>query len=140
VSISHRVPPADPDAGIPDLIRNLADDSKRLVSDEMRLAKLEMTENVKRAGRGGMWLGLAFGVGFVALVAFTILLSALIGRLASGHYWVGAIVTGLLELVVAVVLFKKGMSEVKEPSYTLEGTRHEAGKTVRWAKAEIRAS
>jgi len=138
VSISHRVQ-TDPDAGIPDLIRNLADDSKRLVSDEMRLAKLEMSDNVKRAGKGGMWLGLAFGVGFVAMVAFTILLSALIGRLANGNYWLGALVTGILELVVAVVLFKKGMGQVTEPSYTLEETRREAGKTVRWAKTEIRS-
>ncbi|HYD52049.1 MAG TPA: phage holin family protein [Gemmatimonadaceae bacterium] len=138
MSISHRVQ-TDPDAGIPDLIRNLADDSKRLVSDEMRLAKLEMSDNVKRAGKGGMWLGLAFGVGFVAMVAFTILLSALIGRLANGNYWLGALVTGILELVVAVVLFKKGMGQVTEPSYTLEETRREAGKTVRWAKTEIRS-
>lgn len=138
MSISHRT--HDPDAGIPDLIRNLADDSKRLVSDEMRLAKLEMNENVKRAGRGGMWLGMAFGIGFVALVAFTVLLSALIGRLINGHYWIGALVTGLLELGVAVLLFRKGAAEVKEPSYSLAATRHEAVKTVRWARQEVRTT
>jgi hypothetical protein len=139
VTITHRVP-ADPDAGIPDLIRNLADDSKRLVGDEMRLAKLEMTDSLHRAGKGGMWLGLAFGVGFVALVAFTVLLSALVGRVANENYWVGAIVTGVLELGIAAMLFKKGIGHVKEPSYTLAETRREAGKTVRWAKTEIRAS
>ena len=34
----------DPDAGIPDLIHRLTDDSKRLMSDEVRLAKLEVKE------------------------------------------------------------------------------------------------
>ena len=139
MAIAHRIP-TEADVGIPDLIRNLADDSKRLMSDEMRLAKLEMTENVKRAGHGGMWLGLAFGVGFIAMVAFTVLLSAVIGRLAGGHYWVGALVTGVLELVIAFFLFRKGVGELKEPSYTLEETRHEAGKTVQWVKSEVRAS
>lgn len=139
MAIAHRMP-AETDVGIPDLIRNLADDSKRLMSDEMRLAKLEMSENVKRAGHGGMWLGLAFGVGFVALVAFTVLLSAVIGRLAGRHYWVGALVTGVLELAIALVLFRKGAGAVSEPSYTLEETRREAGKTARWVKAEISAS
>lgn len=134
---SHRVA-IDPDAGIPDLIRNLADDSKRLVGDEVRLAKLEMSENVKRAARGGIWLGMAFGVGVIAMVAFTVLLSAFIGRAVNGHYWVGALVTGLLELAVAAVLFKKGLGEVKEPSYTLEATRTEAKETARWVK-QIRA-
>jgi hypothetical protein len=113
----------DPDAGIPDLIRRLSDDGKRLVGDEIRLAKIETKENVKRAGRGGVRLALAFGIGVVALVALTLLLVTLIGRLASGHMWVGAIVTGILELVVAVVLIKKGIKAFGEPSYTLEGTR-----------------
>src|SRR4051812_9310909 len=90
----------DPNVGIPDLIRRLSDDGKRLVSDEIRLAKIETTENVKRAGRGGIRLALAFGVGVVALVAMTLLLATLIGRLANGHMWIGAIVTGLVELIV----------------------------------------
>jgi hypothetical protein len=54
---------SDPDAGIPDLVRRLADDGKRLVADEVRLAKIETKENVKRAGRGGIRLAVAFGIG-----------------------------------------------------------------------------
>src|SRR5690242_10666273 len=113
----------DPDAGIPDLVRRLADDGKRLVADEIRLAKIETKENVKRAGRGGIRLAVAFGIGVVALVAMTLVLVTLIGRLASGHMWVGAIVTGIVELVLAVVMFKKGIGAFAEPSYTLEDTR-----------------
>jgi uncharacterized membrane protein YqjE len=113
----------DPDAGIPDLVRRLTDDGKRLVSDEIRLAKIETKENVKRAGRGGIRMGLAFGIGVVALVALTLVLVTLIGRLANGHMWVGAIATGVVELVVAVVLIKKGLGAFGEPSYTLEETR-----------------
>lgn len=113
----------DPDAGIPDLVRRLADDGKRLMSDEMRLAKIETKENVKRAGRGGIRLGLAFGIGVVALVAMTLVLVTLIGRIARGHMWVGAIVTGIIELVLAVVMIKKGIGALAEPSYTLEQTR-----------------
>jgi uncharacterized membrane protein YqjE len=115
--------PVDPDAGIPDLIHRLGDDSKRLMSDEVRLAKLEMKDNVARAGKGVLWLGISFGIGVVALVALTLLLSTLIGRLASGHMWVGALVTGILELVLAMVLIKKGLAAFAAPSYTLEQTR-----------------
>jgi hypothetical protein len=113
----------DPDAGIPDLIRRLSDDGKRLVADEIRLVKIETKENVKNAGRGGIRLALAFGVGVVALVALTLLMVTLIGRLANGHMWLGAIVTGIVELVVAVVMIKKGVGAFAEPSYTLEETR-----------------
>ena len=55
-------PVIDPDTGIPDLIRRLTDDSKRLVSDEVRLAKLEARDSLHRAARGGIWLALALGV------------------------------------------------------------------------------
>ncbi|HEX8945058.1 MAG TPA: phage holin family protein, partial [Gemmatimonadaceae bacterium] len=94
--------PVDPDAGIPDLIHRLSDDSKRLVTDEVQLAKLEVAESVQVAGKGAMWLGISFGAGVVALVAATLLLVTLIGRLVSGHMWIGALVTGAVELVLSV--------------------------------------
>jgi hypothetical protein len=115
--------PIDPDVGIPDLIHRLGDDSKRLLGDEVRLAKLEMKENVTRAGKGVLWLGVAFGIGIVAMVAATLLIATLIGRLSAGHMWVGALVTGVLEIVLAIVMIKKGIGSFAEPSYTLEQTR-----------------
>jgi hypothetical protein len=126
--------PVDPNTGIPDLIRDLADDSKRLLKDEVSLAKLETKESVRRASKGALWMALAFGIGVVALVALTLLLVTLIGRLANGHMWVGALVTGGLELGVALFLIKRGVGALKEPSYTLEDTREAAKETVRWAK------
>lgn len=126
--------PTDPDTGIPDLIRQLGDDSKRLVADEVRLAKLEMKESVQRAGRGAVQLAVAFGIGVVMLVAFTVFLATLIGRVAAGHMWVGAIITGVVELAVAVVLLRRGMGVLKEPSYTLEETRAALKDTAVWAR------
>jgi uncharacterized membrane protein YqjE len=115
--------PIDPDAGIPDLIHRLGDDSKRLMSDEVRLAKLELKDNVKRGGKGVMWLGMAFGIGVVAMVFLTLTLATLIGRIAAGHMWIGALVTGVVEVVVAAVLVKRGLTAFAEPSYALEQTR-----------------
>jgi hypothetical protein len=125
--------PIDPDVGIPDLIHRLTDDSKRLLNDEVRLAKLELRDAVHQAGRGAMWLGVGFGVGVVALVAFTLFLITLIGRIAAGHMWVGAVVTGALELGVALMLFKRGKRAYTEPSYTLSETRAALTGTANWA-------
>jgi uncharacterized membrane protein YqjE len=126
--------PTDPDAGIPDLIKQLGDDSKRLVADEVRLAKLEMKESMQRAGRGAVQLAVAFGIGVVMLVALTLFLVTLIGRFAAGHMWVGALVTGVIELIVAVVLLRKGMGILREPSYSLEATRAALKDTAVWAR------
>ncbi|MFL5577786.1 MAG: phage holin family protein [Gemmatimonadaceae bacterium] len=128
--------PIDPEVGIPDLIRRLTDDSKRLASDEVRLAKLELAENFRAAARGTMWVAVAFGVGVVALTAATIFVASLIGRLAAGHMWVGALVTGVIELVVAFVLLRKGVAEFTKPSYTFEETRESLKDTQAWVAAQ----
>lgn len=125
----------DPDAGIPDLLRQLGDDSKRLVADEVRLAKLEMQESVRRAGRGAVQLAVAFGIGIVMLVALTIFLATLIGRIAHGHMWVGALVTGLIELAIAAMLLRRGLGVLREPSYSLEATRAALKDTAVWARS-----
>jgi hypothetical protein len=123
----------DPDAGIPDLIRRLTEDSKRLASDEVRLAKIEVTESVHSAAHGTLWLTLAFGAGVIALVAATIGVAALIGRLASGHMWVGALTVGVVELVIAFLLIKKGLKQFSRPSYTLAETRGALKDTLTFA-------
>jgi ABC-type polysaccharide/polyol phosphate export permease len=127
--------PVEPDTGIPDLIRRLGDDSKRLMTNEVQLAKLELKDNFKRGGKGVMWLGIAFGIGVVAMVFLTLTLATLIGRIANGHMWVGAIVTGIIEVVLAVVLIKRGIAAFAAPSYTLQQTRESLKDTQAWVKA-----
>lgn len=133
MTVPHPQKPAvDPDAGIPDLIRRLTDDSKRLVSDEVRLAKLEVRENVHAGARGALWLAVAFAIGIVGLVGTTIFLATSIGSIANGNMWVGALATGVLELVIAVLLIKRGLGAFSGPSYTLEETRESLKDTTTW--------
>jgi uncharacterized membrane protein YqjE len=128
----------DPDAGIPDLIRRLTDDSKRLVTDEVQLAKLETKDSLHRAARGALWLGVAFGVFVVVLVALTVFVATLIGRIANGHMWVGALVTGVIELALGTWLLKRGLSTYAMPSYSLEESRSALAETAHWASAPKR--
>ena len=122
----------DPDVGIPDLIRRLTTDSKRLVTDEVQLAKLEVKDSLHRATRGVLWMALAFGAAVIMLVAVTLLLTSLLGRLMGDHMWFGALVTGAIELAVGAWLVKRGLSAYSEPSYTLEQTRASLAETARW--------
>ena len=104
-------PPVNPDAGVPDLVRRLTDDSRRLVRDEVRLAKLEVGASVRNGAHAALWLGLAFGAAVVAAVALTIMLVTLIGRWI-GHYWAGALIVAVLELLGALVLLKGGLKKL----------------------------
>jgi hypothetical protein len=104
--------PTTTDAGIPNLIRRLSDDSKRLVSDEARLAKLEIRESLERGGKGVMLLAVAFGLGVLAAVTFTLFLVTLVGRVA-GRMWIGAVVVGVVELLAGALLLKHGATTLK---------------------------
>jgi uncharacterized membrane protein YqjE len=128
----------DPDTGIPDLIRRLSNDSKRLVTDEVQLAKLETKESLHRASRGVLWMALAFGAAVVMLVALTILIVTLLGRLDNGHMWFGAIVVGIVELALGGWLVKRGLTSVRTPSYTLAETRESLKDTAHWSAASRR--
>jgi uncharacterized membrane protein YqjE len=124
----------DPDVGIPDLVRRLTEDSKRLANDEVRLGKLEMRENIHQAARGGLWLGLAFGAAVVAMVALTITLITVIGRL-TGNYWAGALIVAVLELGLGYWSIKRGMTDITEPSYSFEESRESLKDTAAWVKS-----
>lgn len=130
----------DPDTKITELVKRLTDDSKRLVHDEVQLAKLEIKENVKMGARGALWLTVAFGFAIVALVALTVGLTALIGKMAGGHIWVGAVATGLIEVVIGALLIKGGAQRFGEPSYTLGESREEIRNTVAWVGRERSSS
>jgi hypothetical protein len=122
----------DPETGLPDLVKSLSADSKRLVTDEVLLAKLEAKESVKTAGKGVLWLAVAFGVGIVMFIALTIAVAAGIGELANGNMWVGALITGAIEIGLGIWLMKRGVTSFGEPSYTLEETRGSLKETVEW--------
>jgi hypothetical protein len=126
----------EPDVGIPDLIRRLTDDSKRLASDEVQLAKLELSESIHSVSRGTLWLAVAFGAGVVGAAALTVFLATVLGRLFGMNYWAGAIVTGLLELGVAYLLVMRGLKAFSKPSYTLEATRESLKDTTAWVAAQ----
>ncbi len=128
----------DPDTGIPDLVRRLTQDSKRLVGDEVRLAKIEAKDSLHRATRGVLWMALAFGASVVMFVALTIFLATLIGRMANGHMWLGALVTGVVEIGAGAYLVKRGISAMIKPSYTLEESRIVLADTAHWAASARR--
>lgn len=124
----------DPETGIPDLIRRLGDDSKRLVQDEVRLAKLELHENVREGVSGSIRLALALAFGIVAAVALTLLLIVAIGAAIGHNYWAGALIVGAVEVGAGVLMLKRGAHLVKAPSYSMPASRESLKDTAHWAR------
>jgi MFS family permease len=94
------------------LVNDLSEQVSRLVKDELRLARMELTEKGKRAGFGAGLFGAAGTVAFLGgatLVAAVVLLLALV----MPGWAAAAIVAGAL-FVVAAVLGLIGKKQVKQ--------------------------
>src|SRR4051794_27431087 len=118
---------------IGELVKQLADQTSTLVRQEMDLAKAELTEKGRQAGKGaGMFAGAA-AVGLLgagALTAFLILL--LDGVLAN---WLAALIVGVVLVAIAGILAQQGKKRVQAaappvPEQTVETVKED----VQWAK------
>lgn len=98
------------DASLGDLVSRMSEQTSRLIRDEMRLARAELTAKGKAAGLGaglfgGAGLFALFGLG--CLVATAVL--ALAGPLAD---WLAALIVGIALFAVAGVAALVGKREV----------------------------
>jgi uncharacterized membrane protein YqjE len=119
-----------------ELVKALATETSTLVKQEIDLAKAEMTEKGKKAGKGAGMFGAAGIVGFLALSALTACLIALLAT-ALDHVWLAALIVALVYGAVAGVLALTGKKEVQEatppaPEQTIETLKED----VQWAKTQ----
>lgn len=123
---------------MPDPVRSqspasLAADALRISSDlvrkEVTLAKAELRQNLNRAGTG---LGMIVAAAVLGIVALNVLTVALVAALAEtdlGPIW-SAVVVGVVLAILAYVLLRKGMADLKPenlmPTRTVENVQRDA--------------
>jgi hypothetical protein len=141
-----------------DLVRQLADETKTLVKQELelaraeagrvgdgvltlarqelQLAKAEMSEKGRKPGAGAGLIGVAGGLALLAggaLTAFLIL--ALDGVMPN---WLAALLVGAAYAAAAAVLFFVGKKRVEEAGPLVpEQTVNSVKEDVQWAKTQI---
>jgi len=126
--------PIDADRTLGELISQLGSDLGGLVSTQVELAKVEIKEEVVRAGRGA---GLAGGGAFAAYMAALFVSLALAWALSEAMPtgWAFLIV-GVIYAAVAAVLLTMGrdrLREVRGPVVTTETVKED----VQWARQQM---
>jgi MFS family permease len=120
---------------IGDLLKQLSQETTTLVRQELDLAKAEMAEKGKQAGKGAGMFGGAGVVGFLALGALTAALILALDTAMDG--WLAALIVGVVYAAVAGVLALTGRKEVQQatppiPEQTVETVKED----VQWAKTQ----
>jgi hypothetical protein len=131
--------PAMRDHSIAELVKDLATETSTLVRQEIDLAKAEMTDRGKRAGKG---VGMLAAGAAVALLAFGALTAGLIAALdLAMPTWLAALIVTVVYGVIAAVLVQIGRKQVQEaappvPEDTIESVKED----VQWAKTRTRSA
>ena len=126
----------EPRAGFVELFRDLADDTRTLVQQEIELARLEVAASTKRIAKDGAWIWAGAVVLTVGGICLALALALGIGALLDS-YWLGALITGGVFLLIGALLAWRGISDLKaggllpsNPLASLEENRE-------WAKREL---
>jgi hypothetical protein len=122
-----------PDASTADLLRQLSEQTTRLVRQEVELAKAEVSEKGKRAGIGAGMFGGAGAFGFYAFGALT---AAIVAALALAmDTWLAALIVAVVYAAVAGALALTGKNKVQQalppvPQDSVESVKED----VQWTK------
>lgn len=125
------VPPAEPrpererraeQESLGTLLSQVSNDLSTLIRQEIALAKAELTQTAKNAGKGAGMFGGAGVAGHFVLLFLSIALWVAIGDTAVGYAWSAMIVAGVWAIIAAVLalLGKKNINDAQGAPQTAE--------------------
>ena len=142
MTTQHPGGPGDSDLGersMGELLKQLSEQTTRLVHQELELAKAELTQKGKEAGAGAGMFGGAGALGLAALGALTACFILALNAVMPA--WLAALIVAVVYGIIAFVLVKQGQARVKRatppvPTLTIETLKED----VQWAKTQARSA
>jgi len=129
---------------LPDLIRELRDETATLVGQEISLAKAEIAEKARRLGRDVIYMAAGVALAYAALVLLLLaardfLFSGMVdGGVSVGvAIWLSPLIVGLVVGVVGWVLVNQGKKKLADEGITPEKTAQSLREEKNWLKHKI---
>jgi predicted phage tail protein len=122
-----------PQASVPELVKQLSEQTSRLARQEVELAKAELALKGKRAGIGAGMFGGAGIFGFYALGA--LVATAILALATAVTAWLAALIVTVVLGAIAGVLALQGKTKVQQATPPVPEQATESVKEdVQWAK------
>jgi MFS family permease len=124
---------------IGELFKQLSEETSTLIRQELELARAELKEKGREAGKGAGFLGGAGLLGLLAAGALTACLILLLDKAVAA--WVAALIVAVVYGAIAAVLALRGKDRVQAatpptPEQTVETVKED----VEWAKTRARSA
>jgi putative superfamily III holin-X len=124
---------------IGELFGKLSAETSTLIRQEMALARAELTEKGKEAGKGAGLLGGAGAVGLLGAGAITAGIILLLDLAIAA--WLAAVIVGLIYVAVAAFLGLKGRDRIQAATPPIpEQTVDTVKEDVEWAKTRAQSA
>jgi uncharacterized membrane protein YqjE len=126
------------DRSLGQLLKQLSEETTRLVHQELELAKAELQQKGRQAGMGAGLFGGAGALGLAALGALTACFILALNAIMPA--WLAALIVAVVYGIIAFVLVKQGQARMKRavppvPEQTIETVKED----VEWAKTQMRS-
>lgn len=129
-------PAAGDDRSLGDLLSELTRETTTLVKQEIRLAKVEATQEVRTAGRNIGAIVAGGAVAYTGLIAIVIGLGWALGQLLDEELiWLGLLLVGAVVALIGYVLLKKGLATLQDLS-PLDTTVQTLKEDKQWLKEQ----
>lgn len=126
--------PKQAEKSLGELFGEMTSEVSQLMRKEVELAKVEIKEEVGRAGKAGGMLGAGAGAGYFALLFVSLALAWLLDQAMNTA--LAFFLVGLLYAIAAAVLITRGRDHMKNvdpvPRQTVETLKEDA----EWVKAQ----
>jgi len=119
--------------GVGEILRGVTADLSKLVNQEIELAKLEIRQEAKKAGKIAGAFGGAGGAGYFAVLFLSITLMFLLASAFDSYTW-GAFVVFLIWAIVGAVLFLRARALSKTLNPVPETTVQTLKEDKEWLK------
>ena len=125
------------DRSLGELFGDLARDMGTLVSQEITLARTELTEKATRVGKD---VGMLAAGGLVAYAGLLAIIAAIIFLMADRGVplWVSALIVGAIVVSIGVLLVRRGIAALRNHDLTPRQTIESIKEDTRWAKEQVR--
>jgi len=122
-----------------ELVKQLAEQTSTLVRQEMELARAELTQKGRIAGKGAGLLGAGAVIGLLAAGALTACLILVLSELVPD--WLAALIVAVVFGAIAAVLALKGRDRMQAagppvPEQTVDSVKED----VEWAKTRTQSA
>ena len=118
------------------MVRDLAEDTRTLVRQEIELAKLEVSRTIKGFAIDSIWIAAGGVIATLGLICLVLAAALGLGALLDS-YWLGTLITGAALILIAALVAWKGARGISRrdprPTRTMESLREDAD----WAKREM---